>query len=101
MALKSNNLTEAKRQELKALDDAIAERKHYLSEQQKLVGDMVEAGNMQLMSLAHDIEYAKQELRDLKTDVRMAVRDKVMLEGDLQVLRIELTTITGASFNFA
>lgn len=101
MALKSSDPVEAKRQELKALDEAIAERKQYHSEQKKLVNDMVEAGNTQLMGLTHDIAVAKQELRDLKTDVRAMKRDKVILDGDLQAVRRDLDEAANGSMVFA
>lgn len=101
MALKSSNPLEQKRKELKELDDAIAERKQYHNAQKKLVNDMVEAGNTQLMGLTHDIAVAKQELRDLKTDIRAASRDKVMLDGDLQAIRRDLEQAASGTMVFA
>lgn len=81
--------SEAKRQELKALDDAILERKRYYREQEALIADLIESGNTQLMGLHHDILLAKQELRGLKTDIRTFSYDKVLLNEDLQMLRGE------------
>lgn len=80
---------EAKRQELKALDEAIAERKKYYREQEALIADMVEAGNTMIMGLNHDILMAKQLLRDIKTDIRTAAQDKVLLAEDLETMREE------------
>lgn len=79
--------SEAKRQELKVLDEAIAERKRYKREQETLITEMVEQGNSKLMELTHDIALAKQELRNLKTDIRTAAQDKVLLNEDLDNLR--------------
>lgn len=81
--------SESKRQELKALDDAIADRKRYLREQEALIKDLVESGNTQLMGLHHDILLAKQELRGIKTDIRTAAQDKVLLNEDLETMRGE------------
>lgn len=81
--------SEAKRQELKALDEAIIERKRYYRDQEALIKEMVESGNTQLMGLHHDILLAKQELRSLKTDIRTFTYDKVLLNEDLQTMRGE------------
>lgn len=81
--------SEAKRQELKALDEAIADRKRYFREQETLITDLVESGNTQLMGLHHDILLAKQELRSIKTDIRTAAQDKVLLNEDLDTMRGE------------
>jgi chromosome segregation ATPase len=81
----------AERQDkLKALDAAIAERTKYLRDQEKLINDLVEAGNTQLMGLAHDIAVAKQLLLGLKTDIRTMARDKVLLNEDLEQIRQEI-----------
>lgn len=87
--------SEAKRQELKVLDEAIAERKRYYREQEALIGELVETGNTQLMGLTHDILAAKQQLRDIKTDIRTAAQDKVLLNEDLEQIRgeIQLTVV--------
>lgn len=79
--------SEAKRQELKALDEALAERKRYYLEQEALITELVESGNTQLMGLTHDILVARQQLRDLKTDIRTAAQDKVLLCEDLDSIR--------------
>jgi chromosome segregation ATPase len=95
--------SEAKRQELKALDDAITERKRYYREQESLIAELVESGNTQLMGLTHDIMLAKQELRSIKTDIRTAAQDKVLLNEDLDQIRTEIqltvvrTTFVGIS----
>lgn len=95
--------SEAKRLELKALDDAITERKRYLREQESLIAELVESGNTQLMGLTHDIMLAKQELRSIKTDIRTAAQDKVLLNEDLDQIRTEIqltvvrTTFVGIS----
>lgn len=81
--------SEVKRQELKVLDEAIAERKRYFREQEILIKDLVESGNTQLMGLHHDILLAKQELRSVKTDIRTAARDRVLLNEDLETMRGE------------
>jgi hypothetical protein len=81
--------SEAKRKELKALDEAIAERKRYHRNQETLINEMVSAGNTQLMGLTHDILLAKQQLRDIKTDIRTAAQDKVLLNEDLDIMREE------------
>lgn len=81
--------SEAKRQELKALDEAIADRKRYYRDQEALIRDLTESGNTQLMGLHHDILMAKQELRSLKTDIRTFTYDKVLLNEDLENMRGE------------
>ena len=81
--------SEAKRQELKALDEAIVERKRYYREQEALIKDLTESGNTQLMGLHHDIMLAKQELRSIKTDIRTAAQDKVLLNEDLEIMRTD------------
>jgi chromosome segregation ATPase len=101
--LATQKSSEAKRQELKALDDAIAERKRYLREQEALITELVESGNTQIMGLHHDILLAKQELRSVKTDIRTAAQDKVLLNEDLDQIREEIqlvvvrTTFVGVS----
>lgn len=85
---------EAKRKELKALNAAITERTQYHNDQEKLITEMVEAGNTQLMGLIHDTVVAKQELRDLKTDIRTAAQDKVLLNEDLEGLRRDIAKET-------
>lgn len=44
---------------------------------------------MQLMQLHHDIVMARQELRSIKTDIRTAAQDKVLLMQDLKTMRNE------------
>lgn len=99
--------SEEKRQELKLLDGLIADRKKYHRKQEALITDMVESGNTQLMGLNHDILLAKQELRDIKTDIRTAAQDKVILNKALGSMRTEIelaevpATFIGASPAFA
>jgi hypothetical protein len=54
-----------------------------------LIAELVESGNTQLMGLHHDILLAKQELRSIKTDIRTAAQDKVLLNEDLETMRGE------------
>lgn len=82
-----------KRAKLKALDDAIAERRKYYNDQEKLITDLVEAGNTELMGLHHDILLAKQELRNIKTDIRTFAQDKVLLKEDIVVLQREIAVL--------
>lgn len=79
--------SEAKRQELIVLDATIKDRKRYHREQEALIRDTIESGNTQLMGLHHDILLAKQELRDIKTDIRVGRQDKVLLNEDLEIMR--------------
>jgi hypothetical protein len=100
MRVKSNSV---KRLELKALNEVIAERQRYLREQEDLIKDLVESGNIQLMALNHDILMAKQMLRTIKTDIRTAAHDKVLLNEDLDTMRNDMqlmvvqTTFVGVS----
>jgi hypothetical protein len=95
--------SEAKRQELIALDVAIKDRKRYYREQEALIVDLVESGNTQLMGLNHDILMAKQQLRDIKTDIRTAAQDKVLLNEDLDNMRsdAELLVVTTTFVGFS
>lgn len=83
--------SEQKRLELKALNEAIAERQRYHRQQEALINDLMESGNTQLMGLHHDILMAKQELRHIKTDIRTSAQDKVLLNEDLEIMRVEAT----------
>lgn len=85
----------AKRAELKVLDDAIADRKQYHKDQEKLIHECVESGNTQLMGLNHDITLAKAELKDLKTDIYKGRQDKRQLDEDLAEIRRECTEADG------
>jgi chromosome segregation ATPase len=85
-----------KQAELKTLDNAIAERKIYHRQQEALINEACESGNSELMSLDHDIVVAKQALRDLKTDIRTAALDKVLLNNDLDHLRQEAEDLVGS-----
>jgi chromosome segregation ATPase len=76
--------------ELRELNADIAERKKYYREQEALIKEAVDRGNTTLMSLHHDILAAKQELRSIKTDIRTAAQDKVMLNEDLDAIRSEI-----------
>lgn len=92
-----------KRLELRALEKLIAERERYHREQEALIRDLVESGNIQLMALNHDILLAKQELRNIRVDIRTAAQDKVMLNQDLELIREDIrvtviqTTYAGIS----
>lgn len=87
-----DELTE-RRQELQNLNAAINERKRYYNEQKNLVNEMVEAGNTELMYLSYDIELARKQLRDLKTDIRTGIQDKVLLNEDLKELRLQIEVL--------
>lgn len=76
---------------LRALEATIAERQKYYRDQEKLINELVESGNTQLMGLIHEIAVAKQQLRDLKTDVRTAAQDKVRLNEDLVQIQSEIS----------
>jgi hypothetical protein len=78
-----------KQAELAALNHTIAVRKKYHREQEALIAEMTERGNSTLMELHHDIAVARQQLRDLKTDIRTAAQDKVLLNEDLETMRLE------------
>lgn len=80
-----------KRAELKQLNEAIAKRKVYLREQEKLINDTVEAGNTELMTLVHDIALAKKELREIKTDIRTRSQDKVLLLQSIETLQVQVS----------
>lgn len=82
---------EDKQAELKALNVTIAERKKYLRDQEKLINETVERGNSTLLEMHHDIALAKKELRELKTDIRTAAQDKVLLNEDLETMRAQAT----------
>ena len=88
---------QAKRQELKALDEAIAERKRYHREQEKLITEMIETGNSKLMALIYDVKLSEQELRDIKTDIRTASQDKVILSRELAAMQLEASGAAGIS----
>lgn len=95
MAQKLDADIAAKRRQLKELNDAIAERTTYHKQQEKLIAEMVEAGNTELMGLTHDIKVAKHALRECKTDVRTAAEDKVRLNEDLDNIRGEIKSAGG------
>lgn len=87
------------RQELKELNELIADRKRYYRAQEVLIAEMVEAGNTELMGLTHDIILAKSELRGIKTDIRTAAQDKVLLNEDLEQIRNEISlTVVRTTF---
>lgn len=79
-----------KQAELRVLDEALADRKKYHRQQEILISETVEGGNSQLMLLTHEIAIAKKELRDLKTDIRTAAQDKVLLNEDLENIRQQI-----------
>lgn len=83
----------AKKQEVTKLNAEIEERRKYRTGQERQINELVESGNTQLMALSHDIEVAKKELRDLKTDLRKNKQDKVLLNEDLERMRIEATAL--------
>jgi chromosome segregation ATPase len=76
--------------ELRTLDEVIAERKKYHREQETLINETCEQGNSELMALTHEITLSKQVLRDLKTDIRTAAQDKVLLNEDLEDIRKQI-----------
>lgn len=78
---------------LRALNVEIRERQCYKREQEKIIEEVIETGNTRLMALHHDIELAKKQLRDLKTDIRTAAQDKVMLQEDIKTLTHEADAI--------
>lgn len=69
---------------LASLDAEIVERRRYLREQEKLITELVESGNMQLMALNYEITLAKKQLHELKTDIRTMTHDKVLLSVELK-----------------
>lgn len=87
--LKTSSIAE-KRDELKALNAEIAERYRYYTHQEAQIKELVESGNTQLMGLHHDIIMATQRLREIKTDIRTAAQDKVLLNEDLEQIRGEI-----------
>jgi chromosome segregation ATPase len=84
----------AKRAELRALDDAIAERKAWHRDQELLIAETVEHGNMELTALNYEVTAARQMLKDLKTAIRTYRQDKTMLEGDLQAIQVKIVKIS-------
>jgi hypothetical protein len=89
--LVSNSLD--KQQQLRLLDKTIVAREKYRACQEALINDLAETGNSKLMELTYDIQLAKKQLRDLRTDIRTAAQDKVLLLRDLDELRNELPMI--------
>lgn len=79
-----------KQAELRALNAEIAQRRRYYTQQETQIRELTESGNMQLMGLHHDILVATQKLREIKTDIRTAAQDKVLLNEDLEQLRTEI-----------
>lgn len=94
----AKNSTDA-RAELKQLNAQIEERKKYYKEQEKAIDDMVEAGNSELMSLNHEVEVAKKQLRDIKTDIRTSAQDKKLLNEDLEAMRNEANSLAPGMVN--
>lgn len=92
---KVNSVTDAK-EKLRALNAEIAKRHHYFTQQETQIKELVESGNTQLMGLHHDILVAKQELREIKTDIRTAAQDKVLLNEDLESIRGAIQVGIGA-----
>lgn len=86
-----DTVIKTKRATLKCLNEEIADRVKYRRDNETKINELVEAGNTQLMGLTHDIELAKKELKEIKTDIRTAAREKVLLNEDLDALRTELT----------
>lgn len=88
------------RSELAELNREIIERKRYLRNLELQIAEVTDAGNTKLMGLQHDVLVAKQTLRDLKTDIRTAARDKQLLNHELdslQVTIVQQTTFVGVS----
>jgi hypothetical protein len=88
---------QSKEAELKALDQAISERKKYQKQQETAIAELVEAGNTKLLGLSHDILLAEKQLRELKTDIRTAARDKRLLTEDLEAMQREATSLSGGN----
>lgn len=88
-----------KRQQVRVLDALIIERTAYQREQEQIINNLIEAGNIQLMGLNHDIVMAKAMLKELKTDIRTTQQDKRLLEEDYQSLQVRVMTIDGPGFN--
>jgi chromosome segregation ATPase len=86
---------EPKEQQLAELDRQIAERKKYYRDQEALINDLVESGNTRLMGLTYEITAGEQELKNLKTDIRLAKQDKQLLDEDLQAMRAEASDMAG------
>lgn len=89
MNQKVKDLDEAikhKRQELKLIEEAVAERNCYRCEQELAISELVDVGNTQLMGLTYEITLSTKILRDLKTDIRTAIQDKKVIMTDLQEL---------------
>lgn len=84
-------LLRSKQDQLKALNVEIVEREKYKRGQESQITEMIETGNSQLMELVHDIAVAKQELREVKTDVRLAIREKMELHMALSDIREEIS----------
>lgn len=86
MLVKTNSIASA-RVLLRAINAEIEERRRYFNAQETQIKELVESGNTQLMGLHHDIMVARQQLREIKTDVRTAAQDKVRLNQDLEQIR--------------
>lgn len=80
-----------KQDRLKALNVEIAEREKYKRSQESQINELIESGNTELMSLVHDVAVARQELREVKTDLRLASREKGELNGTLLAIREEIS----------
>jgi predicted nucleic acid-binding Zn-ribbon protein len=83
--------------ELRAVKGEIAERNQYRGEQERIITDLIDQGNMRLLELNYDIKLAKQTLRDLKTDIRTAAQDRELVRDDLESLKNEVKNLYGNS----
>lgn len=101
MLVKTNSIASA-RVLLRAINAEIEERRRYFNAQETQIKELVESGNTQLMGLHHDIMVARQQLREIKTDIRTAAQDKVRLNQDLEQIRgtIHLTVIETSTIGF-
>lgn len=94
------NSLNIKKQELRALNAEIMERELYKKEQERAINELLESGNTQLMTLNHDILMATQQLRTIKNDIRNSKTDKILLEEDLQLIRVQIGRFTEPDITF-
>lgn len=94
------NSLNIKKQELRALNAEIMERELYKKEQERAINELLESGNTQLMALNHDILMATQQLRTIKNDIRNSKTDKILLEEDLQLIRVQIGRFTEPDITF-
>lgn len=78
---------------LRNLNITIADRADYYRAQEALITDVINKGNDELLMLTHEIAIARKVLRELKTDIRTAAQDKVLLQEDMRMLQVQVTTL--------